>query len=1238
MYEVPVCVGWSIASITCYQVKTEEQVYCQDDWRDVNLDVNKATMVELEEVNPHLRGGRVENHLGKTTPSSPDRDSNLDLPVLSSRAQHDKRVSQLRHRGGTLGRDSNSKRVCQWQITSDEADVLAHVSTNTGSVLRVDSRKGWKGGGVILSPGITRVTNSKVPCATVLSYQLKEVWPQEMATDRFIRDVTKACEDKTEETSLHNLNQFGPTGGPRSVKMGLPQYPEGNPRRRINASYYLFGLYAYRDSSPAREELDNLLTGQFTSKGRVGQSTSGTVHQQGKSLLVGQFTCLRLEPGKTLTGQLSCLRPEPGEDTNGTVHLSEARTREDTNGTVELPEAQTREDTNGTGKTLTGQLTYPRPEPGEDTNGTVSLFEARTREDANETVHMSEAQTREDTNGTVELPKARTRGKTLTGQLTCPRLEPGKTLTGQFTCKGRVGQSANGTVHLQGKTGQSTCLRLKPGKTLTGQLSCLRLEPGEETNGTVDLSKARTREDTNGTVHLLKSLLRVHNLQKQLHLLVHRLVAVPRRVHQKLLQRVRHGAPVGSCRGGSTPGRLGGVQMGVPLGDMPHVKGLNGRPWKVGLGRGPCSPSAECADVEAGSDSLRAAVLGGGRHVGVDGGGPGVTSSRVQGSVPRVRGAQSRAGGGGYVGAAMYAWRGPRVRVSHGGCHGGGKGRAGGGGGVNVAAGGSLRGRREKDCCNTPRGDRPSLCLKAGVEVDTGRLGVPLIVTGVEAMLGKGEVARLGVVGFEFREVEAETRGVALVEAGAALHGGATFCGAGTRPEVGHGPEGDGAGPARGCWGAAQWLTTGTETLLRGGKEGGLVVTATGAGTSMGGGRSVRPPAAPFVELSNSLSLCTCRHSTHGSGSRPRVRVFAVLSRERERSAISRDTKDAHVVVTLAGVSCTRRLTVGYWRLERATDRGRVQLHCACARSVQEWRKSGGPVINARPPALCCSSFIYYTNKMVLELNSVSVLELMWELDGVSVLELMWKLDGVSVLEIMWELDGVSVLELMWELDDVNHRKRLGDHTEIGVRIPVECTKGPQTNQRTDTGSSGGIQTNQRTDTGGSGGIQTNQRTDTGGSGGIPINQRTDPGGSGGIPINQRTDTGGSGGIQTNQSSDTGCSGGISFISNADKVYYPLQPDMTSEPVHSLGPFQEHCFPLIARFQLASSYRPVQWARLLEADRENSRGARSKSLRGSSYPVLIPQVLPPIRAPALVSVRNKPQSRLVGDEKIVDRI
>nr|CAD7428003.1 unnamed protein product [Timema monikensis] len=73
---------------------------------DGEIEVGK---VELEEVNPHLRGGRVENNLGKTTPSSPDRDSNLDLPVLSSRAQHDKRVSQLHHRGGNHKCKENNK-------------------------------------------------------------------------------------------------------------------------------------------------------------------------------------------------------------------------------------------------------------------------------------------------------------------------------------------------------------------------------------------------------------------------------------------------------------------------------------------------------------------------------------------------------------------------------------------------------------------------------------------------------------------------------------------------------------------------------------------------------------------------------------------------------------------------------------------------------------------------------------------------------------------------------------------------------------------------------------------------------------------------------------------------------------------------------------------------------------------------------------------------------------------------
>nr|CAD7448800.1 unnamed protein product [Timema bartmani] len=59
--------------------------------------------LNLEEVNPHLRRGRVENHLGKTTPSSPDRDSNFDLPILRSLAPHE--TSALANYATEAGRE-----------------------------------------------------------------------------------------------------------------------------------------------------------------------------------------------------------------------------------------------------------------------------------------------------------------------------------------------------------------------------------------------------------------------------------------------------------------------------------------------------------------------------------------------------------------------------------------------------------------------------------------------------------------------------------------------------------------------------------------------------------------------------------------------------------------------------------------------------------------------------------------------------------------------------------------------------------------------------------------------------------------------------------------------------------------------------------------------------------------------------------------------------------------------------
>nr|CAD7392437.1 unnamed protein product [Timema cristinae] len=101
-------------------------------------------VLPIEEVNPHLRGGRVENHLGKTTPSSPDRDSNLDLPVLSSRDQHDKRVSQLRHRGGRDTRERENTLVVNVDIRSIAKTRLVVAEHSVTLVLRASGFSPWE--------------------------------------------------------------------------------------------------------------------------------------------------------------------------------------------------------------------------------------------------------------------------------------------------------------------------------------------------------------------------------------------------------------------------------------------------------------------------------------------------------------------------------------------------------------------------------------------------------------------------------------------------------------------------------------------------------------------------------------------------------------------------------------------------------------------------------------------------------------------------------------------------------------------------------------------------------------------------------------------------------------------------------------------------------------------------------------------------------------------------------------
>nr|CAD7572985.1 unnamed protein product [Timema californicum] len=115
-------------------------------------DKNGVGKVELEEVNPHLRGGRTKNHLGKTTLSSPDQDSNLDLPVLGSRAQHGKREVALRvSHSSLMSSDRMKPRSGDWatkeitNIDGNENSTSNHLSYDPGIVETKDENNSMKG-------------------------------------------------------------------------------------------------------------------------------------------------------------------------------------------------------------------------------------------------------------------------------------------------------------------------------------------------------------------------------------------------------------------------------------------------------------------------------------------------------------------------------------------------------------------------------------------------------------------------------------------------------------------------------------------------------------------------------------------------------------------------------------------------------------------------------------------------------------------------------------------------------------------------------------------------------------------------------------------------------------------------------------------------------------------------------------------------------------------------------------
>ncbi|CAG2057955.1 unnamed protein product, partial [Timema podura] len=120
-------------------------VYCESSALDHAA--TEAGRLYLEEVFPHLHGGRVENHFGKISLSTSDRDSNLKLTVIGSlvyyesialdhvateagRVENHLGISTL----STSGRDSNLELPVIGSLVNSESSALDHVATEAGRV------------------------------------------------------------------------------------------------------------------------------------------------------------------------------------------------------------------------------------------------------------------------------------------------------------------------------------------------------------------------------------------------------------------------------------------------------------------------------------------------------------------------------------------------------------------------------------------------------------------------------------------------------------------------------------------------------------------------------------------------------------------------------------------------------------------------------------------------------------------------------------------------------------------------------------------------------------------------------------------------------------------------------------------------------------------------------------------------------------------------------------------------
>nr|CAD7428235.1 unnamed protein product [Timema monikensis] len=113
-------------------------------------DIPNKLGVELEEVNPHLRGGRVENHLGKTTPVHPNKirtsispSSAVELNTTSALANDATEAEEVHPHvhGGRVENHlqynqlvSNSNHPVIGHLVNCESNAIDHESTGAGNL------------------------------------------------------------------------------------------------------------------------------------------------------------------------------------------------------------------------------------------------------------------------------------------------------------------------------------------------------------------------------------------------------------------------------------------------------------------------------------------------------------------------------------------------------------------------------------------------------------------------------------------------------------------------------------------------------------------------------------------------------------------------------------------------------------------------------------------------------------------------------------------------------------------------------------------------------------------------------------------------------------------------------------------------------------------------------------------------------------------------------------------------